>query len=80
MGSITDGFMPLSTAYINIRSVVLLQVLFLLLLLFFLSFSFFFPALTVVNEAATRFCLSLVSGVWIGLRLRAVSCFSAALG
>lgn len=78
MGSITDGFMPLSTAYINIRSVVLLQVLFLLLL--FLSFSFFFPALTVVNEAAARFCLSLVSGVWIGLRLRAVSCFSAALG
>jgi len=58
--------MPFSTAYINRRSVVL-QVL-------------LFSALTVVNEAAARFCLSLVSGVWIGLRLRAVSCFSAALG
>lgn len=58
--------MSFSTAYINRRSVVL-QVL------------LFFSALTVVNEAAARFCLSLVSGVWIGLRLRVVSCFCAAL-
>lgn len=58
--------MPFSTAYINRRSVVL-QVL-------------LFSALTVVNEAAACFCLSLVSGVWIGLRLRVVSCFCAALG
>jgi len=59
--------MPFSTAYINRRSVVLLQVL-------------LFAALAVVNEAAARFCLPLVSGVWIGLRLRVVSCFYAALG
>lgn len=61
--------MTFRTAYLPTRSAVLLQVL-------------LFAALTnsVVNEAAAHFCLPLVSGVWIGLRLRVVSCFCAALG